>query len=210
MSEVELQQIYLQKIVETFERITVCTLSLNEYKNTNVIYAFETSVLQLRKALENIAFASIAPNKLVYEEIRRQKDKDYSRDYKADDIFNILDKVNKDFYPIPLFPAVRQKSGEWHYDRKEDGYLTKKQFISLYNRLGKYLHADNPWGNDKGVINLAKDIPRALAQIQELLTLHFTVIRTPEFQGIWVIEAGQNTTLPRVINSIANGEFIVQ
>ncbi|MBI5186232.1 MAG: hypothetical protein HZA01_10975 [Nitrospinae bacterium] len=212
MGEVELQQTYLRKISETFERLTACTSFFSELKRTSNIYAFEATVLQLRKALECMAFASIAPNKMAYEKLRSKSDGtvDYRKDYNAKKIIQLLSKVNNDFYPVPVLPATKKKSGEWHFDRKKDGYLTKKQFESLYDRLGKFLHADNPWGNDKGVQNLVRELPGIIDQLHALLALHFTVIRTPEFNGVWVIEAGPTTRIPRVVCGKANGEFVVQ
>jgi len=212
MNEVELQKTYLRKISETFERLKACASFFSQFKTTNNVYAFESTVLQLRKALECMAFASIAPNKTAYEKLRSKADGtvDYRKDYNAKKIVQLLSKVNKDFYPIPVLPATKKKSGEWHFDRKKDGYLTKKNFESLYDRLGKFLHADNPWGNDKGVQNLVKELPAILDQLHVLLSLHFTVIRTPDFNGVWVIEVEPNTTIPRVVCGKANGEFVVE
>lgn len=212
MDETKLQNMYLQKISETFERVTASTSFFREYESLKSIYAFEASVLQVRKALECMAFASIAPNKAAYEKLRLEADKpaDYRKDFNARKIIELLSAINKDFYPVSLLPAVRQESGAWHFERKADGYLTKKKFESFYDRLGKFLHADNPWGNDKGVQNLISEIPSVLDQIHELLALHFTVIRTPEFSGVWVVEAGPSVTTPRVIRGEAGGEFVVQ
>ncbi len=108
----------------------------------------------------------------------------YRKDYDDKKIVQLLSKVNKDFYPIPVLPATKKKSGEWHFDRKRNGYFPNTNFESLCNRLGKFLHADNPWGNDKGVQNLVKELPVILDQLHELLALHFIVIRKPEFNGV--------------------------
>lgn len=212
MEETKLQNTYLQKISETFDRLTASASFLREYESTKSVYAFEASVLQVRKALECMAFASIAPNKTAYESLRLEADvpSDYRKDFNARKIIQLLNVINKDFYPLPLLPAVKKESGEWHYDLKTNGYLSKKKFESFYDRLGKFLHADNPWGNDKGVQNLTSEIPSVLNQIQELLVLHFTVVRTPEFLGGWVVEAGPNVTAPRVICGEASTDFVVQ
>ncbi len=212
MDEIELQQTYLRKISETLERLNACDSFLGEFKSSNNIYAFEAAVLQLRKAFECMAFASIAPNKTAYEKLRLKTNMatDYRKDYNAKKIIHDLSKINKDFYPIPILLPTKKRSDEWHFERKKNGFLTKKKFESLYDRLGKFLHADNPWGNDKGMQNLVKELPEVINQIHELLTLHFIVIRTPKFSGTWVIEAGLNFTQPRLFCGKANGEFIVQ
>ncbi|MGH8591781.1 MAG: hypothetical protein ACREXX_21435 [Gammaproteobacteria bacterium] len=78
------------------------------------------------------------------------------------------------------------------------------------DRLGKCLHADNPWGSAKGMQNLLADLPRVIGQLRVLLEWHFTVIRTPEFSGVWVVEAPANGNPPRILLGKAEGEFVVQ
>jgi len=82
--------------------------------------------------------------------------------------------------------------------------------LTAYDRLGKYLHADNPWGNDKGLAKILNVIPEVISAIRSLLSWHFTTIRTPEFSGFWVVEVPENGTSPRVIVGQADGEFIIQ
>jgi hypothetical protein len=88
--------------------------------------------------------------------------------------------------------------------------LTKKAFESFYDRLGKFLHADNPWGSDKGTQNLVADLPHVIDRLRVLLEWHFTVIRTPEFNGVWVVEVPASGNLPRILLGKAEGEFVVQ
>jgi hypothetical protein len=64
-----------------------------------------------------------------------------------------------------------------HFERKEKGFLLKKRFEKIYDRLGKYLHADNPWGSDKGLLNLLTEYPSLVKQIQWLLKFHFVTIK---------------------------------
>lgn len=209
---IELQNIYLNKISEVLTRINKCENLLNSYSYSKDDFDVEHAALQMRKALEAIAFAAIAPNKREYAQYRAKVDRnpDFTKDFKASSIIKSLSKINKDFYPIPLAAPNEVSLGNWHFERKTGDFLTKENFISFYDRLGKYLHADNPWGNDKGLSNLVKDMPEIIIAIRSLLSLHFTTIRTPEFSGIWVIEAPSNGISPRVITGQAYGEFVVQ
>lgn len=208
----ELESIYLGKISEAVTRLDACSSFLSAYQASQSVYSLESAVLQARKALEAVAFAAIAPNKAKYEKLRAQADEpaDYRKDYNARKILQLLGGINQDFYPTPVLPPIQQKPGRWHFERRTEGFLTKKQFESFYDRLGKLLHADNPWGNDKGAKNLSADIPRVVAQLRTLLEWHFTVIRTPNFTGVWVIEAPASGAAPRVIVGQALGEFVVQ
>ena len=121
----------------------------------------------------------------------------------------MLGTINPDFYPKPISAPISIGPNKWHFDRRKDKSLTKKQFESFYDRLGKLLHADNPWGNDKGLRNLLTDIPSIIKSVRLLLSWHYTVIRTPEFSGVWIIEVPNNGKRPKVVDGQAEGEFVV-
>jgi hypothetical protein len=175
------------------------------------LYRLEAAILQVRKALEAVAFAAIAPNRAQYEAFRANAEKpaDYRKDFNARSILMRLEQINADFYPIPLLSPKRQSDGVLHFERRPDGYLTKKGFESFYDRLGKYLHADNPWGDDKGLNNLLVELPRVIGQVRVLLAWHITVIRAPEFNGVWVVEVPATGSPCRILLGRAEGEFVV-
>ncbi len=211
MSTSELQSIYLSKISEALLRLTACETFLDSYKNSGSPFYFEAAVLQIRKSMECIAFAAVATNKKKYAELRQKNDKstDYTRDYNAKKILQLLSNINKDFYPIPLSKPIFISPGNWHFEVREYGALTKNRFESFYDRLGKFLHADNPWGVDKNVKNLVKDMPEIISSIRALLSFHVALIRTSEFLGAWVVESPLNGEPPRILTAEADGEFIV-
>ncbi|MEJ6080843.1 hypothetical protein MT391_20280, partial [Vibrio sp. 1-Bac 57] len=182
MNVQRLRLIYLKQINEALDRLNASEVYYDRYLKTEDIYELDSCVLQLRKTLECIAFAAIAPNKKAYEKFRNS---DFTKDFNAKKITTQLNMINENFYPIPLFPPCREEGRVWNYPRKEAGFLTKKRFEKVYDRLGKYLHSDNPWGKDKGLLNLAKEYPSFVKQIQSLLELHVTSIITPEFSGVW-------------------------
>lgn len=208
----ELRNIYLGKISEALARLAACDRFLSSYNSSKDVFTLESAILQLRKALEAVAFAAIAPNKEQYAEYRAnaQKSTDFTKDFNARSILQFLSNVNADFYPSPVSAPIAVSPGNWHFDRREDNSLTKEKFKRFYDRLGKHLHSDNPWGNDKGLENLAKDIPEVIAATRSLLSWHFTTIRTPQFSGVWVVEAPSDGQPPRVITGEADGEFVIQ
>lgn len=212
MSQAQLQEIYLSKVNEGLDRLKACESFLDTYQGSQSIFLFEAAVLQIRKALECVAYAAIAPNKKEYVEFRAKADKqpDYTKDFHAGKILKLLSKINPDFFPKPVSAPINIGPGKWHFDRREDGSFTKTQFESFYDRLGKFLHADNPWGHDKGLKNLLDDIPKAIESVRLLLSWHFTTIRASEFNGVWVIEAPVNGEKPRVIVGQADGDFLVK
>lgn len=203
--------IYLAKMEEIKRRLPFSEQQLIAYHNTKDLYYLENSILHLRKTLESIAYASIAPNKKAYSELRARSEKqpDFRKDYNGHTILEHLAIVNKDFYPIPLENPDKVGPNQWHFERRKKAFLTKKRFERVYDRLGKYLHSDNPWGHDKAYLNLAREMPTIYNEIRSLLFLHFTVIRMDKFSEIWVIEFGNDGLPARVITAMTKGEFVV-
>lgn len=207
----EPQEIYVLKMKEVSERLGVCEAFLSDYNRTKNIYFIESAILQLRKALESISLAAIAPNKEAYEKLRIEAENpaDYRKDYNGRKILQLLRSINEDFYPKPLLPPTKADD-RWHFERKSEGFLTEKKFEAIYDRLGKYLHSDNPWGNNKGINNIISDIPIVLPEIKSLLELHLTVIRTPDLLGVWVINVPANGDPPKIFVGKAEGDFVVE
>ena len=97
MSEAQLQKIYLGKMEECLERLMACEEFLESYKESESVYFLEAAILQMRKSLECVAYAAIAPNKKEYKEFRAKADRqsDYTRDFHAGKILEMLSKINK-------------------------------------------------------------------------------------------------------------------
>ena len=74
---------------------------LESYSESQNIFVFEAAVLQMRKSLECLAYAAIAPNKEEYAKFRAGADSrpDYTKDFHAGRILQALKNVNPDFYP---------------------------------------------------------------------------------------------------------------
>ena len=202
-------KIYLDLMTQALDRLAASEKYLAAYKSHGQLCELESAALQLRKAMEAVAFAAIAPNKHMYAAFRKNADKPahIGDDWQADSIFLSLNKVNPDFYPDPLSQETRVGPNAWHFGKPLNGYMKRKNFETLYKRLGKFLHADNPWGENKGWTNFAKDLPDAIVKIRALLKKHRTLIRAPEFNGVWVVDAPSDGTPPRMIRAMADGPF---
>lgn len=210
--EEPLQEIYLNQMSEVRDRINATEFFINSYLQTKNHIEFDSAVLQFRKALEATAYASISPSKESYRAFRQKgkNSQDFTKDFNATKIFQYLGQINKDFYPTPLIPAVQKIDGSWHFDRKENGFLTQSKFVKIYDRLGKFLHADNPWDNNKQRQNIAKDIQKSIPEIRELLLLHVTFIRAKNHSEAWVVEVPLNDNKPKIIRATANGDFAIK
>ena len=211
MSKSQVENIYLHNMENVKKRLRYADNQISLFIKTNDYIQLENAILHTRKALECIAYASIAPNKKAYSKFRSEATTpaDFRRDYHGGKILKQLSKINKDFYPVPLLEQKSVGPGQWHFDRLKNGFLTKTQFIKLYDRLGKYLHADNPWDNDKGYLNLSKDLPSLIDKIWSLLQRHATFVQDGKSRHVFVINLGSETKNATVFMGIAEGEFRV-
>jgi hypothetical protein len=209
-TEASLQSVYSGMVQEATNRLIAAKKYLTEFQQHKEVPDLESAILQVRKALEAIAFASIAPNKTEYEAFRAAATKapDFTKDFHALKIFAALERINERFYPVALVPAVRTRDG-WHYPRKASGYLSKKRFEAAYDRLGKYLHAHNPWSADKHLENLAKDLPEIIEEAHSLLDLHVSFINTPKYKAAWLVEMPRDGSTPTMVVSVAKGDYVV-
>lgn len=174
---------------EAIERAKACRIFLKDFKSSRDRYQFDSAVLQFRKSLECMVYCSIAPNKKEYEEFRKSSENpaDFRKDYHATKILNMLGKINAEFYPQAAQKEPTHIHGHHHFSAKKGEFLTKKRFIAIYDRLGKFLHADNPWSNSKGIHNLVLDIEASLNYLFDLLECHIVYVKTKKFVGIWLI-----------------------
>jgi hypothetical protein len=206
-----IKAVYIDKISEASKRLDASEAFLDSHNKGRGVFAFDAAVLQARKALEAIALAAIAPNRNAYEAFRaKAKGSDYRRDFNAKKILQQLAQINPKFYPLPLKPPVRTAPRHWHFERREGDFLQKQQFESFYDRLGKYLHSDNPWGPNKGTQNLVTDMPSLFEAARNLLSLHVTFIQTPTFSAAWVVEVPADGGTPNILEAEASGEFDIQ
>lgn len=192
-------------------RINYAENQLSTFNDTHNYLFLENAILHTRKALECIAYASIAPNKNAYAQFRSEAETpaDFRKDYHGGKILKQLGQINKDFYPLPLDEPKLVGAREWHFDRLNSNYLTKNQYIKLYDRLGKFLHADNPWDNDKCYLNLAKDMPGNFQKVKLLLQNHATFVQTEHSGYAFVVNMGSEEKDASVIRAIANSAFKV-
>lgn len=205
------KHIYLGKISESLTRIAACEQFLSEHLQSGNVFSLESAILQARKAFEAFAFASIAPNKQEYENFRAKSEEqnDFRKDFNARTIVRNLTAINRDFYPISLNPPTESAPGQWHFSPKASGYLTQKRFELLYDRFGRLLHSDNPWRTSSGFESIRNALPEAISGVRGLLDWHCTFIRTPSFNGTWVVDSGLSSGNPQVIIGAADGEFAV-
>ncbi|MBN6738883.1 hypothetical protein [Burkholderia multivorans] len=210
------ESVYIAMMGEAAGRLMAADRFIAHHSSNKEVAYLESAALQVRKALETIAFSAISTNKAAYGDIRAkaEQNKDFRRDYHANRIFRDLQRVQKDFYPLALIPAVNltpelQTGRTWHFDRKKEGYLTQDKFAKIYDRLAKYLHARNPWDQPASREELTEFLPNVIDETRSLIELHAAFIRTTEFTGVWIIEVPKDSIEPKIIVGKADGNFAV-
>ena len=130
----------------------------------------ETIGLQLRMTLELIAKASLSAHRAVWAEASLW----FKKDWNAKIVMSKIEKVNSQFYPIPVRESEIYTHGpitaEWG-DVPEAEYLTKARFISAYDAIGKMMHAHLP-DDDVSYSDFLDRTRVWAAQIHVLLAMH--------------------------------------
>jgi len=149
------------------------------YKATSI----ESTYLQLRKILELIALASLVANKGHYA---RQQEK-FANHWHAARILRDLAEINKNFYPVPGKQIIDAKSGKVvAVNSVKEGFLTKDDFIQLYESCGEILHADNPYAKPTDLETYERNAPFWFGKMKTLLNHHQIQLVDSDIQ-IWCI-----------------------
>lgn len=151
--------------------------------------------LQLRKIMELIALASIVPNKSKYKETREN----FHKDYHAKRIFRDLEKINANFFPIPV---IREDSKDpeiqHNITKRPDVWLTKKRFEREYEKLGGLMHADNPFAIRRPYAGLYKQYKTLTTNLWELVESH--QISFIDGNTFWLVFMGNKSQQVKVVN----------
>lgn len=141
----------------------------------------EFACLQLRKTLEQVAFAALAASRAAYAQKRPQ----FAGDWRAKAILEHVEAVHPDFYPLPLVPQ-QVGPGRWHFEVRTEGFLTRDDFIFLYDACSGAIHDWNPFKPGPRVVELRRPIAEWADRIEKLLAFHR--IRLLDQDDILVIE----------------------
>ncbi len=125
--------------------------------------AVEFKALQLRKIIEQILLASLITNA---DEYKRCYDR-LEKDWNVKCISKDLERLNKDFFPVQAIDDHQNHKVE---DAPES--LGCKALVSTYDKLGKYLHARNPFSQELDYNSLSRQIDDMCRQIIKLLNTH--------------------------------------
>jgi hypothetical protein len=141
----------------------------------------ELVCVQLRKTLELIAFASLTANQARYAEAHA----DLESHWNAKRLLANLERLHPQFYPKPVQFGQQDEKGIKHLVDVTEGYLTREEFVTLYQKCSEVLHARNPFRSDPRVINFGRSIREWVDRIQKLLAVHY--MHLAGLEKLWVV-----------------------
>ena len=143
----------------------------------------EVVCLLLRKVLEQIAFSSLVAHRKTYEAAQS----DLCSIWLAKRLLLRLEKLHPEYYPSPVRPGKSQHVGvHHHFDPVEDGYLTKEEFVFLYDTASGRMHTWNPFKDAERVLNFQRSIAEWVARIAALLDYH--LVHFIGTKDLWLIQ----------------------
>jgi hypothetical protein len=140
----------------------------------------ESIFIQLRKVLELIAFGSLCANRAQYSQVHAN----FTQHWNAKRLLADLEKVNPRFYPEPLCEPRQMPDETKHFDRPVDGFMTRDEFVRLYDSSAEVLHIRNPFRAGDPTIRIGYSVDQWVVRIQRLLTWHLMHLTDG---GIWVV-----------------------
>lgn len=210
--ETDIQK-YEKCLLEIKQRMEVVRAHVSK-ENTTKYFVTEVEFicLQFRKIIELIAFSSMVANREEYERFRANAEGDFKNDWKAKNIFLALKKVNPKFYPAPSAQVEKEPKKGFKVIKLEpikDGFMTEKEAIKIHERCGGFLHAWNPFSNDKDLKEIYALFPIWGNKIIRLLS-HHTIVLTHKKLLIGVeMESTLNNGNPKVfpMKQLTDKEF---
>ncbi len=154
----------------------------------------ESISLQIRKILELIALASLAANRSEYAKHR----KEFQKDWNAKRILETLKKANPKFYPTPNKQVVDQETGQVvSLENITSGFLTKDDYIVLFDTCSEILHAENPFSRRQNPKAFLESVPAWMEKIKRLLN-HHTIQLIDDDKQLWVLMKSKTDGKARV------------
>jgi len=145
----------------------------------------ESTCLQIRKILELIAFISLIANKDIYS----AQHKMFAQHWNARLVLQDLERINPDFYPNPIVikPSTTPSVVSDWSNRQAD-FLTKDQFVKVYEKCGGLLHADNPYGAQTDYNSYHAEVKDWRNLIRNLLNAH--TIKLVNDKNLYLFQMG--------------------
>ncbi len=175
---------YARSLDEIWRRLGVARELQNlKRPSSNAESTQETAALNLRKCLELVAFGALSANKSAYSAVYKNYEKHWNAKWLLDD----LEKIHPQFYPEPLFPPsiTAGTPRHLHFKLRKSGFLTRREFVSLYDECSGFLHTRNPFAS-RAPAKFSKTPLYWIERFERLLQFHY--FRLSGLPQLWVAE----------------------
>jgi len=163
--------------IDLADRIVAAAANINDQEVVAEILG-----IQLRKSLELVALATLAAHRESYEEAYTGIESEWN----AKKIFKLIARLHPDFYPTPIRFGGLDAQGHKRFDKLTSGFLTRDQFVSIYDQLGGVLHAWNPHRREPRRVGQGIAFKKWFSLLDKLLALHY--FHLPNDDSIYVCE----------------------
>jgi hypothetical protein len=162
-------QLYANCMEEVRDRVNfVKSVGAHRVTTGRKVFDIEVVFLQLRKILELVAFASLSANKEKYSAAHEK----FAAHWKAKLMLQELEKINPDFYPMPIGQPQLQADGTKHCPAITEGFLTRTDFELLYDIASQFVHTRNPFCPKDPMLLMPYSMRDWISRIRALLALH--------------------------------------
>jgi hypothetical protein len=111
---------------------------------------------------------------------------DFETHWNAKRLLQKLAKVHPDFYPSPVSIPAQQSGPVKHLPDVADDFLTKDEFILLYDVCSQVIHTRNPYKTGPWVIDTGRPLSEWANRLRRLLDVHY--IKLSAVPGVWLVQ----------------------
>ncbi|HMN96482.1 MAG TPA: hypothetical protein PKC43_08850 [Phycisphaerales bacterium] len=178
---------YCEAMEEVRRRIHVTTeIVANPEMTPYPATTLDLAYLQIRKVLELIAMASLVANHDQYARAHSN----FAKHWRAKEILTGIEAQNPDFYPCPIIEKPsNDPMSKFLFEPRVTGFLTRDQFVELYDFSAGVLHVGNPFGQSFDYSRYEHALPDWTSRIVNLLNSH--IIRLVDEAGFWLIHMNE-------------------
>lgn len=178
---------YGDLMVEIKNRINSALDMLGRDDQPVSVVSLESAALQIRKVIECVMHASVVVN---IDQISNS----FTKEWDANKLMARVEKINSNYYPQPVKLEIKQGVKTWAPDQ---GFISKADFKTLYNKIGELAHAKSPFNNKKiDVQTTKKEMTSDLKQLIKLLNHHFVPLPDGKSRIVCIMEDGNFDPLP--------------
>ncbi|MBK6088624.1 hypothetical protein [Ruminococcus difficilis] len=168
-SEEEKKKILLNRYTSEME---IIKLRIEEIKTAKQKIRYlqpivEYKALQFRKIIEQILLSSLIANAEIYQQYYNRLGTEWNARYICRD----LKRINPRFFPVAV---IDDRENHSIIDMEDS--LTSDELIEMYEKMGKLLHAQNPFGSLPDYKQLSEYIDNGCKEIIKLLRVHKTML----------------------------------